>query len=772
MIENSLLVRTVRLVALLTGLAVLTLSVVISVLTGRAQQQTAQDHRLNLGVGQQANALNSYFERARAIDLLLAHNPAFADFYRMPGTTQAKIDAGGPVIDRINAALAYLEELYPSSIGEACFIDRSGTEIARVVHGDAAHPGDLSPDESTNPFFAPTFALPEGQVHQARAYVSPDTGEWVISNSTVLPGSGRAAIVHFEVTLDSFRTEARVNAPDDAVSIVDAPTGAIWVDSRTPQKIGAPLGRPTDTSLRGLVGRAGTAGIATLGERRVAYRRLAPSPGNANSWYVVVSSPRLPATWFRGLGAGSLALMLAALLTIAVAGASLRSYQAALRRAALHDRLTGLPNRTLLTDRLEQALRAARRSPDCVAVMIIDLDRFQEVNDTLGHHHGDLLLRQVSQRLASIVHSIDTVARLGGDEFAVIMPSGTDAGAAQLVADRILAALHDSFLVDGVTLDVEASIGVAIGPVHGRQAAELLRHADAAMHVAKELKTGCVFYDPSRDDHAPTRLALLGDLRRALDSDQQLVLNYQPQVDLELGRPVGVEALVRWDHPVRGMVSPDEFIPVAETTALIQPLTVRVLELALAQARAWIADGIRLPVAVNLSARCLLDTAFPDTVSGLLARYRLPASVLRLEITETAIMADSARALSTLRALHETSIRLSIDDFGTGYSSMAYLKQLPVDELKVDRSFVKGMTTDARDAVLVRSAIDLGHNLGLAVVAEGVENQDTLAALRDLGCDIAQGYHIGRPMPADRLRDWLQTWHAQGPAPMGAQSAS
>jgi EAL domain-containing protein (putative c-di-GMP-specific phosphodiesterase class I) len=288
------------------------------------------------------------------------------------------------------------------------------------------------------------------------------------------------------------------------------------------------------------------------------------------------------------------------------------------------------------------------------------------------------------------------------------------------------------------------------------------------MYVAKELKTGCVFFDAGRDNHAPTRLALLGDLRRALDSDNQLVLHYQPKMDLELGEPVGVEALVRWEHPVRGMLPPDEFIPVAENTALIQPLTVRVLELALAQAKAWISDGIWLPVAVNLSARCLLDTAFPDTVSGLLARYQLPASVLHLEITESAIMADSARALSVLRTLHDAGIRLSIDDFGTGYSSMAYLKQLPVDELKIDRSFVKEMTRDTNDAVLVRSAIDLGHNLGLAVVAEGVEDKDVMDALRDLGCDIAQGYHIGRPMAADRLRDWFQARDANDRTPAGA----
>jgi diguanylate cyclase (GGDEF)-like protein len=776
MSRNSVLLRIVRTAALLIALGVLVLSVVTSVLAGRAKESAGLDHELVADVGRQADAVVEYFQRARDINLLVAQNPAFADFYTAPGTDQAKIRAGGPLIERINAALAYLELLYPGRIGEACFIDQRGAELARVVRGVAARPEELSPDESGNPFFAPTVALPDGEVHQSRAYVSPDTNEWVISNSTRLRArNGRVGIVHFEVTLDSFRTAARRAEHDHAVSIVDTRTGAIWVDSRTPHLDGATLGRPSDRSLAGLAQQAVSDGVRTLDGRRVAFRRIAPTPGNANTWYVAVSRPAPDGGWWHGLGAGSLALMLAALLTIALAGASLRSYHLSLRRSALHDVLTGLPNRTLLTDRLGQALRGSERNGDRVAVMVVDLDRFKEVNDTLGHHHGDQLLRQVAGRIVATVRGVDTVARLGGDEFAVVMPSISGLAAAKLVGDRLLAALHDSFLVDGISLDVEASIGAAIAPDHGTDPAELLRHADAALYTAKDLRTGWEIYDAARSGQAPTRLALLGDLRRALDSDGQIILHYQPKIDIALGGLVGVEALIRWDHPTRGRLAPDEFIPIAETTALIQRLTVRVLELALAQSRSWLAEGVDLPIAVNLSTRCLLDTTFPRTVLGLLARYEVPASALHLEITESTIMADPVRALIVLRALSAAGIRLSIDDFGTGYSSMAYLKQLPVDEIKVDRSFVMQMTTDSNDAVLVRSAIDLGHNLGLAVVAEGVEDEHALRALKDLGCDIAQGYHFGRPMDAGHFRSWLEANHprlAAGAAPDAAVESS
>jgi diguanylate cyclase (GGDEF)-like protein len=442
-------------------------------------------------------------------------------------------------------------------------------------------------------------------------------------------------------------------------------------------------------------------------------------------------------------------------------------YQRSLRRQsdltahqALHDSLTGLPNRGLFVDRLSHALATSRRSGTGLAVMMLDMDRFKEVNDTLGHMHGDDLLRQISDRLRSTIRETDAVARLSGDEFAVLLP-GADADAAGDLAERVLDALHRSFVLGDVTVDVEASIGVALAPAHGDTAEAVLRSADEAMCTAKDAKTGIVMYQPAALTNQPNRLLLLGELRRALDESDQLVLFYQPKVSLDVDQICGVEALIRWRHPTRGMVPPNEFIPVAESTGLINRLTDHVLELAVAQGREWLDSGLRIPIAVNLSPRCLLDASLLDRVRALLDRHALPAEMLRLEVTETAVMANPTLALATLSGLHELGVRLSIDDYGTGYSSMAYLKRLPVDELKVDRSFVLNMTDNDNDAILVRSAIDLGHNLGLSVVAEGVERAEHVAALSGLSCDIAQGYHYARPMPPQDLREWLAT---SGPA--------
>jgi diguanylate cyclase (GGDEF)-like protein len=424
------------------------------------------------------------------------------------------------------------------------------------------------------------------------------------------------------------------------------------------------------------------------------------------------------------------------------------------RHQATHDSLTGLPNWVLLRDRLERSLSAAARSSGEVALLLIDLDRFKEVNDTLGHTYGDKLLCQVGPRLRSVLRDGDTVARLGGDEFAVLLPTVDGVAEAEAVAQRLSAALHRAFDVDGVILDVEASVGIVLSPWHGTDTEELLRNADIAMYVAKEMKAGAVVFTPEQVT-APSRLTVLGDLRRALDGDEELFLNYQPKYTLDGERIEGAEALLRWQHPLLGLIPPDEFIPIAEGTGIILRLTERVLGMALGQLRRWTDAGHVVPVAVNLSTRCLLDAGLPDLVERLLAEHGVPARLLRLEVTESAVMGDAARCMEVLQRLHDLGVKLSIDDFGTGYSSMAYLRRLPVDELKIDRSFVLGMCTTQQDAVLVRTAIDLGHNLGLTVVAEGVEGPQHVDALRELGCDIAQGYHYARPMMAAALSDLL-----------------
>jgi diguanylate cyclase len=432
------------------------------------------------------------------------------------------------------------------------------------------------------------------------------------------------------------------------------------------------------------------------------------------------------------------------------------------RHRALHDTLTGLPNRALLNERL--ALALARPGAGSLAVLILDLDRFKEVNDTLGHQYGDELLRQVAQRACDTLRTSDTVARLAGDEFAVLLPDTTGPDALAL-AERLIAEIHRSFAIGNVTVDVEASVGVAVA-TDTDTPETLLRCADIAMYAAKDAKTGAVLYREEMHAEDSSRLLLLGDLRRALDVTDQLRLHYQPKVSLGSGGLCGVEALVRWQHPVRGLISPADFIPIAETTGLINRLTSHVLRLAIRQARAWLDDGLAIPVAVNLSPRCLLDPALVTQVTDLLREFDLPTHLLRLEVTETAVMADPRLAMTTLNQLHDLGIKLSIDDYGTGYSSMAYLKRLPVDELKVDRTFVLNIDSDQDDAKLVRGAIDLGHNLGLTVVAEGVEGAAHVAALHQLGCDVAQGFHYARPMPPNDLADWLR---AHGMTPSTAE---
>jgi diguanylate cyclase (GGDEF)-like protein len=424
------------------------------------------------------------------------------------------------------------------------------------------------------------------------------------------------------------------------------------------------------------------------------------------------------------------------------------------RHQALHDTLTGLPNRLLFRDRTEQAIRAAQRDGGSAALLLMDLDRFKEVNDTLGHHYGDVLLTQIGPRLRSVLRAVDTLARLGGDEFAVLLPEVGGEDGARGVAERLLEALTAPILLDGLPLTVDASIGVVLYPAHGEDPDTLLQHADIAMYAAKETHAGYMVFDSALDQHSPRRLLMLSELRGALDHGE-LVLHYQPKADLQTGQVAGVEALVRWQHPRYGLLSPAEFIPLAERSGLVAPLTSYVLNQALRQCQQWQQAGHQLSVAVNVPTRCLLDLAFPEEVARLLQTWQVPAGRLVLELTEGTIMADPGRAVQVLTRLRDLGVELAIDDFGTGYSSMSYLKALPVHELKVDRSFVQQMVSDDGDAVIVRSTIELGHNLGLRVVAEGVEDAATWQELQQLGCDNVQGFFLGRPMPPADLEAWL-----------------
>jgi diguanylate cyclase (GGDEF)-like protein/PAS domain S-box-containing protein len=428
-----------------------------------------------------------------------------------------------------------------------------------------------------------------------------------------------------------------------------------------------------------------------------------------------------------------------------------------LRHQAMHDGLTDLPNRTMLYETLEQSIQTSRTNGSMLALLLMDLDRFKEVNDTFGHQFGDLLLQQVAFRLRNQLRTGDTVARLGGDEFAIVLADTPDSTAVARTARNILNALEQPVIVDGQVLEVGASIGIALYPSHGTDARMLLRRADVAMYAAKQAQTGYSFH---HDEHevkksdSADQLSLIVELRHAIERNE-LEPFYQPKLHMRSGLMTRAEVLLRWKHPQRGWISPSVFVPLAERTGIIRTITDWLFERSMAQVRAWQDAGAPIHIAVNISAKSLLDNALPSKIGHLLNRWGVDPRFLKIEITESSIMADPAHALAVLSMLQSMGVRLSVDDFGTGYSSLTHLRQLPIDEIKIDKSFVSGMTTNEADAAIVRTVIDLAHNLGKQVCAEGVEDEATWTMLRDLGCDLAQGYWMCRPLNAPELMQWL-----------------
>jgi diguanylate cyclase (GGDEF)-like protein len=432
-----------------------------------------------------------------------------------------------------------------------------------------------------------------------------------------------------------------------------------------------------------------------------------------------------------------------------------------LRHEALHDHLTGLPNRSMFERVVTRQLERVHLGHSTgIAVGILDLDGFKDVNDTLGHQYGDQLLVEVGRRLGSLLVSEGHVARFGGDEFAILL---TDVGDEQAVLTHVqsIATVFDAPIhLQGMQVQVRASIGIAMAPIHGTDLALLLKRADIAMYDAKNTSSGVRLFDRHLDDHSPSRLALIADLRHAV-LEGQLMVAVQPKVRFDTGEVTGVEALVRWKHPEQGPIGPDVFIPLAERNGLISPLTERVLDVSLAACSQWLSHGRNISVAVNLSPRGLLDPGLVSSVVAALARHRVPPAFLTLEITEGSVMTNPDQALAVLHELRAAGIRLSVDDFGTGYSSLSYLKRLPVQEIKIDRSFITDLIHNNEDVPIVRSIVDLGANLGLDVVAEGIEDGATWQRLQELNCTLAQGYHVSHPMPVDEFLGWLSDREAQ-----------
>jgi diguanylate cyclase (GGDEF)-like protein len=561
--------------------------------------------------------------------------------------------------------------------------------------------------------------------------------------------SGRELAAGESRALD--RRLERLVARDGSVQLWTRPGELVYSSGEPVGRAGAPAREALGRALRGEVSSApaevgGGSGKATFVPVRAvpagrvlgAFEVRRPAP----SWVSALAGP---------LGLLSALVILWIVLQAAAAAVFSRESgaPAALGDAQL-DPLTDLPNRSTFRELLEHALITSKRGSSRVAVMLMDVDRFKEINDTLGHYNGDLLLKRIGPRLRSVLRDQDTVARLGGDEFAILLPDLPDDAAVTTAAERIVRTFEEPFVLGGLALEVESSLGVAVYPEHGNRVDVLLNHADTAMYAAKAARTGFAVYSDEQEQGSRRRLALAGELRRAINEDE-IILNFQPKARIATGEVAGVEALARWRHPVEGIISPAEFIPIAEQTNLLHALTERILGRALEELRDWHARGFDLTMAVNLSMRNLLDAKLAEQVAEQLRRNRINPACLELELTEGMLMSDPRRSKEILCRLKDVGVGLSVDDFGTGYSSLAYLKDLPVDTIKIDRSFVMGMESDSRNAAIVRSTVDLGRNLGLAVVAEGVETQAAYDELARLGCDYAQGFLLARPLPSDEL---------------------
>lgn len=627
----------------------------------------------------------------------------------------------------------------------------SGHELARVTEGFPAPVAELATNEASNAFFAPTLALALGQVYQAPPYVSPDTRHWVISNSTwIRQTNGRPLIVHFEVGLDSFQQYLTTSSRNQHVAVVDRRTGRVILQDHTALPPTSRESRfPRSPAAARLAFGTTSTGSITADGQRLEVSDAARTTGNANEWAILEWSTGRASSippWVGGaaaaLGAGLILLFLVVL----------RRQHGALRMAARLDHLTGMANRQALEEALDRAVAdAASPGGERIAVLMLDLDGFKQINDTLGHDRGDLVLQEIGRRLHTNTFEYDTAARLGGDEFAVVLRRLRDADDVCAVAHRLREALIRPIDIDGVARFIGASVGAAVYAEHGRSSAELLRAADAAMYQAKRDRDGVRVYDAGTAGGA-TASWLAAELLLAIENEQ-LTLAYQPEFALQTGQVVAVEALARWHRTGEADVAPSEFIPLAERTGLIRQLTHLTLRKALDEARVWHAAGVSVPVSVNLSAQLVTDRSLPADVDRLLTERGLGGAALVLEITETAVIKDVGAAAEVLHELRALGVRIELDDFGSGYASFRALHELPLDGLKIDRELVNDLGDGGQR--LLAATIDIGRGLGLKVVAEGIEDPTTLQTVHRLGAHTAQGFHLARPMSPDALHPLL-----------------
>lgn len=711
---------------------------------GFGPMRTEEFERLDQGLGavatEQAVILETRLDRARTDAQLLGRQGALVDLIALDNGDGLRPPEDAPEVVEATELLEYLGDVYPASIGEICLIRRDGVEATRVVFGEPVGYEDLSDDEAGSVFFGPTLAMQPGQVYLAPPYVSPDTEDWVISASTTLPGS--QALVHFELGLNALR-ESLADSPY-VTMVVNRRSGTVVFDSRTALNADAQIG---STVLDGWAQRDQD-GSLTVAGRQAMSRDVFDFGFNANDWTVVVAADQ-GIGLLAGFGAGPVAAVVLGILLTITAWRAMIDHR---RRTneALTDELTGLGNRRRLREELSEALKDRGRSS--VAVAVVDLDHFKEVNDTLGHHWGDELLRVVAARLQHSLRAGDSVFRLGGDEFALLIRSVPDRLHAAAVSQRAVTDLCRPVVVGDVSVMVNASLGLGIAPEHGTDPEDLLRRAEVAMYEAKRTRQPVVAYDTSIDPYRPERLALVQELREAIAAGE-LELWFQPIIEPGTGRWSSVEALLRW--PGRPLPI-SEVIDVAEANGLMKPLTDLVLSRALTQVAAWGEAGFHMGVSVNVSVANLFEPDLVERISVALAVAGVSPALLSIEVTETAVMSDRGQARQVLEQIGQLGVAVGIDDYGSGNAGLSYLRELPVKFLKIDRMFVQHLLTNPTDAAIVRSTVDLGHSLGLYVVAEGVETAEVRDVLAEIGCDLLQGYLFGRAVPAEQLTELLK----------------